>query len=113
MTVWIVLSAQAHLLWVAALHRHEAFYGSAGDLTMRDASVRGLSLRALPPRPARSDDRPLCTACQIARHSAFRPAAGIVADIPVDSDLLGFQSPPSYRAAFSPGRVYGRAPPLT
>lgn len=110
-TVWTVLFAQAHLLWVAVLHRHEGFFGPAGELAPHRASLCVLARPTLH-GPASDDATPFCAACQIIRHSALYPSVGIVADAPFESAVVAVQDLVCHLASIPPGTVYGRAPPI-
>ena len=95
---------QVNLLWVVALHRHETL----GTSAPHSMAVR----RASQAQQLVVENGLLCTACQIVRHSAARPAQGAAAP-----EIRGAVS---VLAAFSfsifhslrPTTLYGRAPPF-
>ncbi len=63
--IWAMMALQVHLLLVAAVHHHGSEEPSQSAATVRaDHRVS---------TPALNDGLP-CTACQIVRHNAVRPA---------------------------------------
>ena len=100
---WLLLLAQISLLWLAVLHRHQEEAVSA-----RATAVHGGGQW---PQPTLETGL-ICTACQIVRHSAARPALGTPAPNPAASTSLGVTADPSELILRQPSVVYGRAPPL-
>ncbi len=63
--IWAMMTLQVHLLLVAALHHHGSMGLSQSAATLQ--ANHQVSTPAL-------NDGLLCTACQIVRHNAVRPA---------------------------------------
>ncbi len=99
-----LLVFQGHLLWVAELHRHE----TEESLPLRTASLREGRQRPFPALEAGL----FCTACQIVRHSAVRPAASALEPKPASSITFRPAVPPTGLYSHQPAVAYGRAPPL-
>ncbi|MGO9275514.1 MAG: hypothetical protein ACLQOO_35625 [Terriglobia bacterium] len=95
---------QVNLLWVAALHHHAEF-----DVLPRTASAMQAGNRQAAPA---TESGVLCTACQIARHGAARPAATASAPEPEAAVFLGVVARPIHFHARQPKAICGRAPPL-
>jgi hypothetical protein len=95
---------QVNLLWVAALHRHEADGTTAPPATTLHRANR-------PQQPA-AESPLLCTACQIVRHAAARTSTSAPAPEARGSVffLSGFAI--STFHSHQPTALYGRAPPL-
>ncbi len=103
-TTCCVLLAQVHLLWVAVLHRHEAVTVPVGATTVREVARH--------PQPA-VESGVLCTACQIVRQSAARPAAGTPTPEPAAAVSLRPVVPSNEFYSYERTVVYGRAPPAS
>ncbi len=100
---WAMMAMQFHLLLVAALHRHGSLELSPSATVLQaahHASTPGL------------DDSLPCTACQIVRHNAVRPA--LTTPLP---ELAAAASRPrafaiSHYHLLIATAANGRAPPL-
>jgi hypothetical protein len=101
----LVVLAQFHLLWVAVLHQHEAI-SVPGQVAAVEACQPHLHTGA-------TDSGLLCTACQIVRHSAARPAQGT--RVPESKDASISRPVISSGTFYShqPTALFGRAPPLS
>lgn len=94
---------QINLLWVAALHHHE-------QLTAPRHAPAAVEGSDSPQGPV-VDNGVLCTACQIVRHAAARPATGAVAPESRGSISLVNVSSLNVSHSYRPSARYGRAPP--
>jgi hypothetical protein len=95
---------QVNLLWVAALHRHGEIEIPLGT----PATFQGGNHQPQPP----VEGWVICSACQIVRHSAARPASSTPT---VQTEAGSLFSPvvvPLDFPFFHPAALYGRAPPL-
>ena len=95
---------QVNLLWVVAPHRHETLGTSAPHPT----AVR----RASQAKQSVVENGLFCTACQIVRHAAARPAPGATA--PEARGAVSVLAAFSFSLLHSLRltTLYGRAPPL-
>lgn len=100
--LWLALF-QINLLWVAALHHHEQLTATRNTR----AAVYGSDSS----RGPAADSAVLCTACQIVRHAAARPATGAVAPASRASVSLVSVSWLDLFHSYRPSARYGRAPP--
>lgn len=101
----LVVLAQFHLLWVAVLHRHEA-------VTV-PGQVAGVEAYQPHLHTGTADSGLFCTACQIVRHSAARPAQGTRAPEPEDASISRPVISSSRFYSHQPTALFGRAPPLS
>lgn len=100
--VCLVLLAQANLLWVAALHRHDE------EAAPKAApAVNGAARQSQPVL----ETGLICTVCQVVRYSAARPTPSASAPNPAVSALIGFTADPHELTFHRPSVAYGRAPP--
>lgn len=67
-TIWLLAAMQVHLLLVLVLHHHVIPNIASGASTQVGQSHHGT-------QPL-ENEQSYCTACQIVRHSAVRPALG-------------------------------------
>ncbi|HVA00346.1 MAG TPA: hypothetical protein VMV34_01700 [Terriglobia bacterium] len=67
-TTWLLAAMQVHLLLVLVLHHH-----AIPDISFESSALVGQAHRH--PQPLEGQQT-YCTACQILRHSAVRPALG-------------------------------------
>jgi len=95
-----VLLAQANLLWLVVVHRHDE-----ETVPMAATAVNGAARQSL-------ETGLLCTACQIVRHGAARPTLGTPVPSPVASTPIGFPDDAGVLAFHRLSVTYGRAPPL-
>jgi len=102
--VGALLLLQMNLLWVAALHHH-------AELDVLPRTAAALHARNKQPAPA-AESGVLCTACQIARHGAARPAATASPTEPEAATFLGAVVRPIPFHSCQLHVVCGRAPPL-
>ena len=104
LAVCSLIIAQAQLVWVAELHRHDEFRG----LSTRPAFVRegDGSSKGVP-------GRPLCVACQISRENTARPATGFPPPAP---ELVARFRPAFWTLGFDVSSLMvlpARAPPIS
>lgn len=104
-TTALVVLAQLHLLWVAALHHHEAI-----SVPWQAAEVEGCEPHF---HAAPADSGLFCTACQIVRHGAVRPAQGARAPQPEDASISHPLVASGTFYSHQPTAIFGRAPPLS
>ena len=102
LVTWWALVAQVHLLWVAMRHCHEAMTFPKSPTTVgKDGGL---------PKPL--EPGILCTACQILRQNASRPAAGRPTPKPALSVSFHPQFLPAVISLASP-RLFADAPLLS
>jgi hypothetical protein len=101
----LVVLAQFHLLWVAVLHQHEAI-----SVPGQVAAVEGCQPQL---HTGAADSSLFCTACQIVRHGAARPAQGTAAPQPEDASISRPVISSGTFYSHQPTSLFGRAPPLS
>jgi hypothetical protein len=102
-TLYSLMLLQVHFLWVAVLHHHEVIFSASAGNVVRSAWVQQQPM---------ADSAVFCTACQIVRNNAVRPAVAVPAPRP---DLF-LPLRPANRTngleSYQPAVSYARAPPL-
>jgi len=103
LAVYSLVLLQVHLACISIFHRH-------GEMATRWHApwVSGCGIQQ---SPAAGDTLP-CTACQIVRHSAVRPATATVVFQPAVSVPLPPRLTQGIYRSLRPAISYGRAPPL-
>jgi len=100
-----LLLVQVNLLWAAGFHCHISLAFVPGH----HAAIRHASRRQ--PSAVRAEF--LCTACQIIRQNAARPAAGVWTPELAACVIFAFLAPSGRLYSQVSTLIYGRAPPLS
>jgi hypothetical protein len=102
-TLYSLMLLQVHLLWVSVLHHHEMVFSPSAGNVVRTAPVQ---------QPPLADSAVFCTACQVVRQNAVRPAVAAAAPRPNLFLPLHPANRTSGLESYQPAVSYARAPPL-